>query len=179
MNKENYRFFLSKYLLHVHPVAETLSYCLMPNHFHFICRMRDMPAVSDVWFEKQRVPASQKGILEGDAVYLFLSKQLSNFQNSYTKAFNKVYKRRGNLFMRPSKQKRVGGERYLRSLIKYVHLNPVNACICRLPEEWMHSSYRHFISEAGESPIISQAVLEEYFDDVENFIAFHQVGTGF
>jgi len=38
--KENYRFFLEKYQLHISPIAETYAYCLMPNHFHLIIRIR-------------------------------------------------------------------------------------------------------------------------------------------
>jgi len=34
-NEENYRYFLSRYEKYVHPLVDTLSYCLLPNHFHF------------------------------------------------------------------------------------------------------------------------------------------------
>lgn len=38
---ENYRFFLEKYQLHITPIAETYAYCLMPNHFHLVIRIRN------------------------------------------------------------------------------------------------------------------------------------------
>ncbi|HEX4372500.1 MAG TPA: hypothetical protein VHZ50_04255, partial [Puia sp.] len=38
--EENYRFFLEKYVLYIHPVAETLAYCLMPNHFHMLVKIK-------------------------------------------------------------------------------------------------------------------------------------------
>lgn len=41
LNKENYRYFLQKYKKHIHPVAETFAYCLMPNHLHLMIRVRD------------------------------------------------------------------------------------------------------------------------------------------
>jgi REP element-mobilizing transposase RayT len=37
---ENYRFFLEKYRKYISPVAETYAYCLMPNHFHIVLRIR-------------------------------------------------------------------------------------------------------------------------------------------
>ena len=37
---ENFRFFLEKYRLFISPIAETYAYCLLPNHFHFVIRIR-------------------------------------------------------------------------------------------------------------------------------------------
>jgi len=40
-NKErNDRFFLEKYQFYISPIADTLAYCLMPNHFHLVIRIR-------------------------------------------------------------------------------------------------------------------------------------------
>ena len=38
--EENYRFFMTKYQLYILPIAETYAYCLMPNHFHLVVRIR-------------------------------------------------------------------------------------------------------------------------------------------
>ena len=37
---ENFRYFLEKYRLYITPIAETYAYCLMPNHFHLVIRIR-------------------------------------------------------------------------------------------------------------------------------------------
>lgn len=37
-NEANYLYFLGKYKKYVSPFAETLAYCLMPTHFHFLIR---------------------------------------------------------------------------------------------------------------------------------------------
>ncbi|MDO9153272.1 MAG: hypothetical protein Q7U47_06130, partial [Paludibacter sp.] len=37
---ENYRFFLEKYEQYISPIAETYAYCLLPNHFHLVVRIR-------------------------------------------------------------------------------------------------------------------------------------------
>ena len=39
-SEENYRFFLEKYKFYISPVANTLAYCLMPNHFHFLIKIK-------------------------------------------------------------------------------------------------------------------------------------------
>ena len=37
---ENFRYFLKKYAQYIHPIAETYAYCLMPNHIHFMVKIR-------------------------------------------------------------------------------------------------------------------------------------------
>ncbi|MGB4776434.1 MAG: hypothetical protein WBP45_14755, partial [Daejeonella sp.] len=41
LTPENYRFFLQQYTKHIYPVAHTLAYCLLPNHFHLLIRIRN------------------------------------------------------------------------------------------------------------------------------------------
>ena len=40
INDENFRFFLEKYQLYLLSVADTLAYCLMPNHFHLLIKIK-------------------------------------------------------------------------------------------------------------------------------------------
>jgi len=40
-SEENYRYFLKRYRKYIHPVADTFAYCLMPNHLHFMVRMKE------------------------------------------------------------------------------------------------------------------------------------------
>jgi putative transposase len=44
--EENYYFFLSKYSFYLSPVVKTFAYCLMPNHFHFMIKVKEDPALS-------------------------------------------------------------------------------------------------------------------------------------
>jgi REP element-mobilizing transposase RayT len=38
----NYHYFLKLYAQHVHPVVKTYAYCLLPNHVHFMVRVREV-----------------------------------------------------------------------------------------------------------------------------------------
>ncbi|MCX2678996.1 hypothetical protein OOZ15_03500 [Galbibacter sp. EGI 63066] len=40
LSDENYWYFLRKYDEYINPVADTFCYCLMPNHFHFLVRVK-------------------------------------------------------------------------------------------------------------------------------------------
>jgi len=48
MEEENYRFFLEKYQLYIAPIAETYAYCLMPNHFHLVIRIRKREQIEEI-----------------------------------------------------------------------------------------------------------------------------------
>jgi REP element-mobilizing transposase RayT len=37
---ENYYYFLKKYVQYISPVIDTLAYCLMPNHFHLLIKVK-------------------------------------------------------------------------------------------------------------------------------------------
>lgn len=45
LNDENFNFFLKKYSTHIHPIADTYAYCLMPNHIHLMIRMKTQKQV--------------------------------------------------------------------------------------------------------------------------------------
>ena len=53
-SSENYRYFLEKYSLYVHPVAETFAYCLMPNHLHLMIRVRGEEEILEVLGKKKK-----------------------------------------------------------------------------------------------------------------------------
>lgn len=42
LNDENYNFFLKRYTSYIMPVDDTFAYCLMPNHIHFLVRIKEI-----------------------------------------------------------------------------------------------------------------------------------------
>ena len=39
--KENYYFFMKKFIEYIHPISNLFSFCLMPNHFHFLLQIKE------------------------------------------------------------------------------------------------------------------------------------------
>ena len=76
-----------------------------------------------------------------------VSNQFGKFFNSYAKAFNKQESRKGSLFMKNFKRKKITDEKYLRKIVHYIHYNPVESALCEKPEDWRFSSYKAIISE--------------------------------
>lgn len=76
-----------------------------------------------------------------------ISNQFGTLLNSYTKAYNKHYDRKGSLFRNTFKRKPVTDSTYYTRLIRYIHLNPVKHGFVDQPQDWEHSSYRSLLSK--------------------------------
>ncbi|MEO6330032.1 MAG: transposase [Ginsengibacter sp.] len=135
----NYRYFLQQYHKHINGIADTYCYCLMPNHFHLLVRIKSAEALTT------HLPGFKN--LEGVAASNLLSKQFSNFFNSYSKAFNKKYERRGSLFLKNFKKKAITNRKHLADVILYIHLNPVKHGFRVHPKDWDWSSYHTLYPE--------------------------------
>ncbi len=115
VDSEHYFFFLRKYDRYISPIADTFCYCLMPNHFHILIRFK-----SEI--ELRKICKMNEGNLSK-----YISLQFSHLFNAYSKAFNKEQFRKGSLFMRPLKRKKIDNDNYFRKIVQYIHLNPVVA----------------------------------------------------
>lgn len=163
LSEENYTLFLKRYTKYLSDLVDTYCYCLMPNHFHFLIKIKN----------EQLLKALPKfGTLAELQYGLVISKQFSNFFSSYTQAFNKMHSRKGTLFMKPFKRIKVEDESYMRKLVHYIHCNPIEAGLAVLPENWKFSSYRAIISD--KPTLVSRDNVLAIFDDKQNFIYCHQ-----
>ena len=146
-------------------MADTFAYCLMPNHVHFVIRMKSHDKLAEYF------TAQKKEIKEG-TLHKMLSHQFSNVFNSYSKSYNKLYKRRGSLFIPTFKRKLIQDKSYLRTIILYVHNNPPKAGLSPSPAEWHFSSYAALMKDSDGSLLRSEAI--EAFGDLENFRYVHE-----
>ena len=147
LKNENYHYFLGLVAKYLSPVCEILSYCLIPNHFHFVVKIKDEESLPND-FDKTK-----------------LHQPFSNLFNAYTKAFNKMFDRRGSLFQKNMKRVEIKNSEYLRNLIIYVNTNSNHHELsdCKL---YKYNSYQALISKSA-TKIDRNAVLE-LFDDVNN-----------
>jgi len=162
---ENYSFFLKKYATHISPIADTLSYCLLPNHFHLLLKIKDEEILLENTFPKFKT-------LEKLMSTNYLSKQFSNFFSCYTQSFNRKYKRIGSLFRKNFKRKLVDGESYFSKVIHYIHANPVHHGFTKDISSWHWSSYNSILSEQPTQ--INRKEVLNWFGGREAFIRYHQ-----
>jgi REP element-mobilizing transposase RayT len=161
--ERNYRHFLKLYAHHVHPVVETFAYCLMPNHFHMLVRVRSEKEIE----ERQRDAAEKAQRISEPLKILRPSQQFSNLFNAYTKAINKACQRTGSLFEHPFGRIPVTDDAYFRQLVTYIHRNPQKHGFVTDFRGWPWSSYPAIIS--NQSTKIQR----------EQVLAWYQNRTGF
>ncbi len=145
-NDGNYIYFLNKYNKHISPIADTLAYCLMPNHLHLLVRIKP---VSELPFFGENSPGNHLNPenQEFSNCSLKISKAFGSLFSAYAQAFNKQQKRRGSLFVPNFKRKWVHDDWYFGTLIRYIHQNPVEAGFVRHIAEWPHSSFNSILSD--------------------------------
>jgi len=161
---DNYLFFLNRYNHYLFPVFKTFAYCLMPNHFHILVQVRDEHILKPLISNK-----------EAD-FHKFIMQRLSNFLNSYAKAFNKQQSRRGSLFIDYTKRKEISNDCYFSKIINYIHQNPVHHGFCKEVNEWEYSSYNSIIS-INKGTKLERNIVFDWFGSIEHFVTFHKQHT--
>ncbi len=101
-----------------------------------------------------------------------LGKLFSDFFNAYSKAYNKLYSRKGSLFMHTYKRQKVNDQKYLLNLVPYIHKNPIEAGLCSSLKSWKHSSFKSVLNK--DSSFIKAEEVVEWFEDLENFVYVHE-----
>jgi putative transposase len=165
-SSENFDYFLKKYYDYIQPVDDTLSYCLMLNHFHLLVHIKKEKDLLEFLNEK-KINYSKQANLFTDEMSLIISKQFSNLFNGYAQAVNKQRSRTGSLFSRAFKRKEIDSIEYLRNLIIYIHTNPVNHGFVPNLKDWKYSSYPAIISGYSNEIKINEVV--DMFGDIDNF----------
>jgi REP element-mobilizing transposase RayT len=153
-NDENYRYFLRKFFFHLDNFIDLYAFCLIPNHFHMLIKVKKEFAVAK----------NNKSIN--------ISKAFSNFFNSYTKSIHVQNRSSGNLFQRPFKRIPIFQNNYLLNLVCYIHKNPVHHGLCKDMSNYNWSSYNEILSEL-KTKIRKEEILK-WFGGKENFIGFHR-----
>ncbi len=126
--------------------VDIISYCLLPNHFHFILRQKEEGGISH-----------------------FMKKLM----NSYAKFFNIKYKRVGPLYQGNFKAVWIETTEQLLHVDRYIHLNPVvsHQMTIYRPEEYEWSSYREHL-EISAKVICDREIIIEQFKNTDLFKTF-------
>lgn len=185
-SEENYRFFLKKYTYHIYPIAETYAYCLMPNHLHLMIRIRSEKEVLEYLrlkkLKKLKVDClvnesfnDKETLNEFQTLGEFsniISSQFSHLFNGYTQAFNKMYNRKGSLFIPNFKRKKANNEKYMAHLICYIHNNPIHHGFVKNLRDWTFSSFHAYLSDKKTN--LNKRYLYDWIGKEDELIQFHK-----
>ncbi len=95
-----------------------------------------------------------------------------NLFNSYTKAYNKTYNRKGALFINYLKRVELKDEAQFGATIFYIHKNTVHHQYCKKIHDWKWSSYLSLLSTLPTNLLRSNVI--KWFGDEEAYIKYHQ-----
>ncbi len=146
-NDANYLFLLKKVRVEWLPYCNLLSYCLMPNHFHFILQPTERGCDNII-------------VKDGPSALQVLSKKIGHTLSSYTRAINNQNKTTGSLFQKKTKAKCLTDESicvdglrisdYLENCFKYIHNNPLASLLVADLCNWQWSSWHEYYGTTGE-----------------------------
>ena len=159
VEEDNYRYFLELFAKHILPIADLYAYCLLPNHFHLLVRIKT--EIDLTGFE------NLSGLPRP-------SQKFSNLFNAYAKAFNKRYNRTGSLFQRPFRRVVVTSNAQLFHLVTYIHRNPEKHGLVDDFQDWPYSSYQTLVAET-EDTCLNWAEVMSWFGAISNFKHSHQM----
>jgi REP element-mobilizing transposase RayT len=147
----DYQVFLDYYGAYPGTLADTYSYCLIPNHFHFLIRIK--------------MESDEREFVRRMRIWLI----------KYAMYINRSKNRRGHLFTRPINRIKVTDETYLKHLVRYIHLNPVKHGLKFTHQNYPYSSYREFLAKDHNGIVSKKETLELFNDDPLEFIDYHLI----
>jgi len=97
------------------------AYCLMDNHVHLLLNIK-----------------------QDD-----LGEIMKSIGVRYASFYNWKHNRVGHVFQDRFKSEPIEDDRYLLAVVRYIHNNPVKACIVKNPADYRWSSYSNYMQSAG------------------------------
>jgi hypothetical protein len=139
----------------------------MPNHFHFLVRVKEEIAKENPSL-KAMDSLSEKTM---DSLNERISEQFRKFFITYSQAINKQQGRVGSLFQKNFKRIEITSERYFAYLVYYIHANPQLHRIVDDFRLYPWSSYKRILT--GEPSKLKKEFVIEWFDSKSNYIYSH------
>lgn len=159
---ESYYYFLKLYDKYITPVADTLAWCLLKNHFHILVYIKldyeiNLKKLEFSTVEKPKVISA--------------SKQFSHLFNAYTQSINKKFKRTGSLFESTFERKQITSDKYLQNVIYYIHNNPVQHGFVKQMSLYPWSSYDSILSDKPTK--LKRNDIINLYGSKDEFINYH------
>jgi putative transposase len=114
--------------------ARVLAYCWMTNHVHAIVQVADRPL--------------------GPLVQLLASR--------YARRYQRRVPTTGHLFERRYRARLITDTDYLLQATRYIHLNPVEACLVTDPAKYPWSSHQHYLGAPAPGWLCVDDVLRRF-----------------
>lgn len=129
--------------------VEIYAYCIMPNHFHLLLK------------------AELKALASFMAV----------ISAKYAFYYNYKHNRTGTVFQNRFRSQCVEDDNYFWNCMRYIHMNPIKANLCKNAAEYRHSSMKEYCTYvSAEKQIVAESCKEwikNRFAGIDDFYEFH------
>lgn len=180
LSDENRHFFLRKYYTYLSHYLDTFCWCLLPNHFHLLARVKTSLAIKEYLETKKytdRSLSENRFLNNKIAISELIENSFKRFFQSYSLSFNAMYNRKGNLFYKPFKRVEVNKASHLTQAIVYIHANPLKHQITNDFTSYKWSSWQSLISE--KPTLLLREEVIDWFGSKEVFINTHKEMAGY
>ena len=169
---KDYDRFIQKYFFYLGLSIETLSYCLLKNHIHFLIKV-----LSEAEVEKKKNEVKfrdrQFYVIPNETGKKFRIETLfGHLFNSHTKYINLKYGRSGTLWDGNFKKREIDSEEYLQYCICYIHRNPIHHGLTNSYEAYPYSSYKKVFDR--QEVLVNSKEVFKVFGSIENYRTAHQ-----
>jgi REP element-mobilizing transposase RayT len=145
--EKDYLFFVTKYQKYFNNYFDTFAYCLIPNHFHFMIRVKANEEIKDA-VKKENSAAAIKYLNGESSFNHFISDQFRRFFSSFAIKYNNKYHHEGAVFRKRIKKVRVSTDGSIQRLLCYIHHNPIHHKLTEEYSHWNYSSYNDYFDNA-------------------------------
>ena len=177
--ERNYIHFMKLYRAKISPIADTIAYCLLKNHYHLFVRiksLKEIQRIKNLAEPLQNILVKSRKMVDRQERTEYLqklpSKAFADFFNAYASSFNCFYERQGGLFNRPFGRKEIKTTEYANSLIRYIHKNPEHHGFVAAFEDWPYSSFMKERSLPKQIPL-SLPLLWDVFESFDEYKQSH------
>lgn len=124
---------------------EIYVYCFMTNHVHILLKEKEMGDISQI---------------------------MKRLLTKYARWYNIKYKRSGALIANRYKSQPVEVDEYFLSVVRYIHQNPLKACMIKELSDYKWSSYNEYVHR--ESGLADKEFVLEMINGTKEFEEFHE-----
>ena len=162
---------MERYSKYFSPYFKTYAYCLIPNHFHLLIKVKK-EGVIKLSASNENTNAARNYLNGSKDLNSFLENQFSRCFGGIAIKYNNKYNREGPLFKQGVKRVALNANRTFEQQMHYIHLNPVHHYLVDKLEEWSYSSYHTYISNSKTQ--LPREEVFKHFGGKKDFVAFHQ-----
>jgi putative transposase len=171
---DNYYYFLKQFDFYISPIAEAFAWNLLPNHFHFLIRIKS-PAFIKKWIKAipmEKQTKTEQHFLSDNNLNTLVEMEFKRLFTSYAMAYNKMYKRKGNLFSRTFKRVEILKDSQFTQALIYINANAQKHKLVKDFYNYPWTSYHSIISDKP-TKILRDEVLG-WFGGKEQFKQVHK-----